>query len=36
MNLKSLIPKTNEIDVVAATIYLTLVIPLAIALIYSF
>ena len=36
MNLESLIPKLNEIDVVIATVYLTLVIPLIIALIYSF
>ena len=36
MNLESLIPKLNEIDFVIATVYLTLVIPLIIALIYSF
>ena len=36
MDLESIIPNTNEIDVVIATVYLTLVIPLIIALIYSF
>lgn len=36
MNLKSLIPKSNEIDVVVATAYLTLGITLIITLIYAF
>ncbi len=36
MDLKPTIPKLNEIDVVIATVYLTLVIPLIITLIYSF
>lgn len=36
MNFKSIIPKTNEIDVVVATAYLTLGITLIIALIYAF
>lgn len=36
MDLESIIPDTNEIDVVIATVYLTLVIPLIIALIYAF
>ncbi len=36
MDLKPTIPKFNEIDVVIATVYLTLVIPLIITLIYSF
>ena len=36
MDLEPNIPKLNEIDVVIATVYLALVIPLIIALIYSF
>ena len=36
MDLKSSIPKFNEIDVVVATVYLTLVIPLIVTLIYAF
>ena len=36
MNLKSIIPKTNEIDVAVATAYLTLGITLILTLIYAF
>ncbi len=35
MDLKTYIPKLNEIDVVVATVYLTLIIPLIITLIYT-
>lgn len=36
MDAKSIIPNTNEIDVVIATVYLTLILPLILALIYAF
>ena len=36
MNLKSYIPNLNEIDVVVATVYLTLIITLIMALISAF
>lgn len=35
MNLNSIIADIKEIDVVTATVYLTLIIPLIMALIYS-
>lgn len=36
MNFDTIIADIKEIDVVTATIYLTLIIPLIIALIYAF
>ena len=36
MDSKINIPKINEIDPVMATVYITLIVPLIIALIYAF
>ncbi len=36
MNFNSIIADLKETDVVTATVYLTLIIPLVLALIYSF
>ena len=36
MNMKSHIPNVHEIDVVTSTVFITLIIPLIIALIHAF
>ncbi len=36
MDIKTYIPKSNEIDVTIALVYLTLILPLIFTLIYAF